>query len=591
MDKDVDFDLVQSLSHEFSFSPLTAQVLVRRGFSTSAEIQSFLNHDLTRLPSPFSIQYMDKAVSRVMEAIERNESIMIYGDYDVDGTCGATILYEFFRQCGVSTRVYQPNRFHEGYGIHNAAVNRLIDEGAKVLISVDCGVTALEPARICKERGVDLIIIDHHLPGPVLPDSYAMVNPKQEISTDPVQADLKNLCGAGLAFFFCMALRVKLREKGFFTSERPEPNLKKYLDLVAVATVADLVNLRGINRILVTHGLQILNHSPRPGLAALLEVSQIKRVRSQHLGFFLGPRINAAGRLQSAGDALALLTCQDPVDAKARAEQLHLLNAERRATQDVVWKQAREQALQKISDPRWLELKAKIPGAEFGPWPRALVLAHEDWHEGVVGIVASKILEEFRRPVFIFAKKEGAEVWKGSARSIGTIDIFETMQTPSVREHLLNFGGHAHAGGAALPFSALEKFDIALNEYLALTTSQEQYNFSRPYDLQVSMADYSKTEWERFADEVDRLEPFGMGFPEPTLRACIGEEKNRVSKLSVLKEKHPKFLLGNFETIWFNGDVTCLGEGCSSQLWIRPQWNEWNGRRRLQLQVVGAGPT
>lgn len=561
-------------------SPLVGRLLWNRGYRDREQIDRLLKPQLSQLPSPFEIIDMEHAVDRVCEALANDEPIAVYGDYDVDGTCGAAILSEFLGELGAGVTTYQPNRFKEGYGVNVAAVTKLAEAGARVIISVDCGITAVEPARVLKERGCDYIVLDHHLPGETLPEAYALVDPQRAEDT----TGLHNLCGAGLAFFFIMGLRTKLRDADFFTEGATEPNLLKYLDLVAAATVADVADIRGVNRILVAHGLRVLNRQPRLGFKALLEVAQVKEVRSFHLGFVIGPRINAAGRLESAQAALKLLGCQDPKEARALATQLDEINQARRGTQDGVVDAARAQAKAQLDDPRLKRLAERLPAASFGPWPRALVLAAEDWHEGVVGIVASKIMEEFGRPVFVLTRKD--DKYKGSARSLAKIDIFSVMQAPMVAQYLTNYGGHAFAGGATMMAESLWPFTEAVNEHLALTTTGDHYRIERRFDIELTEADLTAPVLTRLAQELEMLEPFGNGFPDPVfqVRASLGD-------LRVMKERHLKFRLGGVDAVWFGalggkGGATEPRSGASAKLWVAPQWNEWNGRRSLQLRVT-----
>lgn len=560
--------------------PVVARVLWNRGLRSVQSIERFMRPELSQLPSPLSIIDMAKAVERVVEAVANEEKIAIYGDYDVDGTCGATLLTDFFRGIGVEPVIYQPNRFSEGYGVHAKAVEKLIDEeGIQVLITVDCGITAVEPARVARERGVDMIVIDHHKMGAELPEAFAIVDPQRPEDT----SGLLNLCGAGLAFFFAMALRAELRDAGFF-EERPEPNLMKLLDLVAVATVADVVDIRGVNRILVAHGLRVMNKSPRIGIKAMLEAANIERVTAMHCGFVIGPRINAAGRLQSARAALELLTCTDVEKARGLAKELEEINKARRATQDEVHAQARAQALAQLADPRWQKLAEATPAAQFAPWPRALVLAAPEsdgessgWHEGVVGIVASKIVEEFGRPAFVLSNKEGkADTLKGSVRSMSKIDILAAISAESVAKHLLNFGGHAHAGGVTLERAKFWDFAEALNLHMALTTAEEHYKREKHHDAEVEIADLDG----RLVEELKSLEPFGHKFPEPLFKV------SNVAALDVrtMKEKHLKIRVGNMDAVWFNA-AQKLEPGTKCSLWVSPQWNEWQGRKTLQLQI------
>jgi single-stranded-DNA-specific exonuclease len=375
----------------------------------------------------------------------------------------------------------------------------------------------------------------------------------------------------------------------------------RLLDLVAVATVADVVDLRGVNRILVAHGLKVMAKSPRAGIRAILEAAKVAKPTSMHCGFVLGPRINAAGRLQSARAAFDLLTSSDLSSAQELAKELERLNLERRATQDDILNKAREQARAQIAafskegNPRWTELAGQIPGAQFGPWPRALVLTAPEgeasWHEGVVGIVASKIVEEFGRPAFVLASKEGADgVLKGSARSISKIDILAAISADSVARNLLNFGGHAHAGGVTLERSKLLDFVEALNAHLALTSTEEHFRRERRFDVEVSLDEIDA----KLLDELQRLEPFGHQFPEPVFKVIDASALS----VKVLKEKHLKLRLTGrsrqgCDAIWFNAvrddgalvDLEKLEGGNACALWVSPQWNEWQGTKKLQLQI------
>lgn len=572
----------QEILNYLNCHPVIAKMLFARGFRSVQAVERFLHPELAHLPNPLSIIDMPKAAERLVEAIANEERIAIYGDYDVDGTCGTALLTDFLRSLGVEPTLYQPNRFTEGYGVHVAAVEKLIDEhGIQLLITVDCGITAVEPARVAQSRGVDMIVVDHHKLGAELPAAFAVVDPQRPED----ESGLVNLCGAGLAFFFAMAVRASLREAGFF-EERSEPNLVKLLDLVAISTVADVVDIRGVNRILVAHGLRVMNKNPRVGIKAMLEAAKVERVTAMHCGFILGPRINAAGRLQSARAALDLLTSTDIEAARVLAAELEEINKARRATQDDVHRMAREQALAQLESPRWKELSAQIPAAQFGAWPRALVLAaplgHEEvWHEGVVGIVASKIVEEFGRPAFVLSTKEGgADVLKGSVRSISKIDILAAISAESVAMHLLNFGGHAHAAGVTLARAKLIDFSEALNLHMALTTSEEHYVRERRHDAELELDEIDG----RLIEELKMLEPFGHKFPEPLFKM------SRVSPLDVrvMKEKHLKLKLGGagrpVDAVWFNA-AEKLEMGAACALWVSPQWNEWQGVKRLQLQI------
>ncbi len=421
--------------------PVVSRILWNRGYRAREELDALFHPELSLLPDPLRLLDMKRAVERVADAILHREKITIYGDYDVDGTCGSALLLDFFGRIGVEAGSYQPDRFAEGYGVNLAAVERLIAEGTKVLITVVCGLTTIEQASFSRAHGTDMIVLDHHKLGSELPAAFAVVDPQRPEDT----SGLQNLCGTGIAFFFSVALRAALRARGCYSDTsggrtrgarvRPEPNLKSLLDLVAVATVADMVDVRGVNRILLTHGMQVLGKSPRPGLRAILEAAGVEKPTAKHCGFVIGPRINAAGRLKHARAALVLLTSKDQEEARGLAQELEALNTERRATQASVTEEALKQAREQIANPMWAEIAAKLeakdpsfaaahatacatfaPGSACAatptvavPWPRALVLHSERWHEGVVGIVASKVVEEFGRPVFILAAKAKEE--------------------------------------------------------------------------------------------------------------------------------------------------------------------------------------
>lgn len=580
---DSQFQTSSEIASYLNCEPLTARILWARGLRTTQAVDALFTTDLSGLLHPNAITDMARAVSRVADAVEKGEPIVVYGDYDVDGTCGSSILFDFFRQVGVTVKVYQPNRFSEGYGVHVAAIERLCEEGARVILTVDCGITAVDPANAARDRGVDMIIIDHHKLGERMPDAFAVIDPQRPDD----ESGLKNVCGAGLAFFFAMGLRAELRTRGYFAkSSAKEPNLLRLLDLVAVATIADVVDVRGVNRILVSHGLRVMRTQPRPGLRAILEAASVAKPTSMHCGFVIGPRINAAGRLKTARTAFELLTTEDYGEALAMAQELEKFNTDRRATQEDVWISAREQAYAMVNEAP----PADLPAAMAGPWPRALVLANPEWHEGVVGIVASKLVEEFSRPVFVLTASElkpGA--FKGSIRSVAKIDILSVISTPSVSKHLLNFGGHAHAGGVTLEQANLDAFRRAVNEHLVMTTDHTHYERDVFFDVDAEPSEIT----EKFLVEIENLEPFGHQFPEPVLRVRGLD----VQDFRVLKEKHLKLRVKGprgfgVDAIWFNAiskDPSLSKDSVAQKtFYLTPQWNEWQGSRKLQLRIHNA---
>ncbi len=538
--------------------PVTARILWNRQFKKQEDLTIFLNPQLNELPNPFCILDLEKSAQRVMQAIQNQESIAVYGDYDVDGTCGMSLLTCFFKEIGVEVLTYQPDRFKEGYGVHPETVGKLISNGARCIITVDCGITAIEAAKVAKSQNVDLIIIDHHKFAQETPEAFAIINPHHPQDT----SGLKNLCGTGLAFFFVMGLRSLLRENNYFKNI-PEPNLLRYLDLVAVATVADMVDIRGVNRILLSYGLKVLSQNPRIGLKAILKAANILQPTTYHCGFTIGPRLNAAGRVLNAKAAFNLLISQNEEEAVELAKQLEEINTERRKLQDEVVQeallQAQEQMIQTLQ-------------------PNALVLFNSNWHEGVLGIVASRIVEEFKRPTFVLSKTESG-ILKGSVRSLPKIDILAAISHPRVASFLKNFGGHAHAGGVSLEPENLEGFIQAINKQLALTTSTDQYVKKITCDTEVQAHELNGV----LVEELERLAPFGQGFPEPILKLVDAH----CTKITTLKEKHLKMKLNDgLEAIWFNAKKTPDEVSSTTTFLVKPEWNEWQGRKRLQLRVV-----
>ncbi len=573
------FEDASEIQQHLNCHPVTAKLLFSRGFTDSDKLKTLFKPELSQLPNPNTLTDMQKSVERVIRAIDENQKIVIYGDYDVDGTCGSALLSDFFEAINVQVQVYQPNRFKEGYGINSNAINELIQDGAQLIISVDCGITAHEQALLCKSKNVDLIIIDHHKCTEQLPVAYSIVNPQRKDDS----SGLKTLCGTSLAFFFVVALRAKLRETQYFSKHNiSEPNLKSFLDLVAVATVADVMDVRGVNRILLTYGLSVLNESPRAGFQAIIDLAKLKKVTAMHCGFILGPRINAAGRLQHAQSALKLLKCKKTEEAKELAEQLEEINHNRKKIQDSVVEEAINQAQVQIAqfETAYLNEKAKLSG----PWPRALVLYNENWHEGVVGIAASKLVEIYKRPVIVLANKEDSDLIKGSVRSFSKIDIISQLQSESVLKHLVNCGGHAHAGGVTLEKTKLETFLVALNDHLSITTTSIEYDKSIAHDLEIAFTELNP----KLMTEIEMLEPFGHQFPEPVFKI----NHLIVQESKVLKEKHLKlkFPYSQVEGMWFNvQEVAPIFEKFQNKnpahFWISPQWNDWNGMRKLQFSI------
>jgi single-stranded-DNA-specific exonuclease len=525
---------IERLAAETGLSPITLKVCVSRGLVSGEDIREFLQPRFESLTRPTKIRDMDRAVDRLSEARASGELVRIFGDYDVDGTTGAALLSWVLGDFGFNRDVRQPDRFKDGYGLNVRAVDEANDAGAKVLLTVDCGISSFDAADRARELGIDLIVVDHHQLDVArgLPVARAVVNPQRP----DCDSGLRQLCGCGLAFYLAMALRAKGRESGWF-ADGAEPNLRQHLDLVVMATAADMVPLTGDNHILVRHGMDVLRSSRKPGVRALLTSAGLgsREISPGQLGFVLGPRINASGRMQSASLALELLTTSDPDRAAFLAAELERLNDERAELQNRIWDEVRARVEKGLSD---------------GRFRHGIVVGDPSWHEGVVGIVASRVTETFRRPAAVIAIRD--DFGKGSVRSYGGKDVFAALQASS--EWLLGFGGHKYAAGLSVAPEKLESFAIAFDEALARMSEDVSL---RPLIIEeVCTIDELDV---KTIEELERLGPFGPGNPEPvfSFRAAVRRHK-------ILKGRHFKFNLcaaeglanpsqsAGIEAIWFH---------------------------------------
>lgn len=437
----------QKLSQSFSLSPFIAQILAMRA-QTIEEAEAFLFPSLkSHLPDPVCLPDLEPALSCLIHAIQEKSSIAIWGDYDVDGATSSALWVRFLRTLGVSPQIYIPDRFTEGYGPNRAGLEKLADQGVKLVIMVDCGTTAFEPLERAQSRGLQIIVVDHHMPESTLPACTALINPKRLDAVKEAEP-FQLLAAVALSFFVIMALNRSLRDKGFYTNDFPEPSLLSFLDLVALGTVCDVMPLKGINRILVTKGLQVMSRRQNLGLKTLMDVAGLREpATAYHLGFVLGPRINAGGRIGAATLGTQLLTTQDPAQALSIALQLDTLNQERQNIEKELEQQAIRQAESQAHDP-------------------CLVVSGDGWHQGVIGIVASRLKDRFYKPTFVISwEGEGDEaVGKGSARSIRGVDLGSLIHEARLKAHLLGGGGHAMAGGLSLQRNQLSALRTFLHE-------------------------------------------------------------------------------------------------------------------------------
>lgn len=535
-----------------------------RGFETAADIREFLNPKLEQLTPPNRIKDIDQAVERLARARKNREKILIFGDYDVDGTTGAALLTWVFRDFGFEFSATQPDRFRDGYGLNVGAVERAQADGVTVLVTVDCGITSFQAATRARELGIDLIVVDHHQIDTThgLPEAHAIVNPQRA----DCESGLKQLCGCGLAFYVSLALRAYGRDNGWFEG-RDIPNLKQHLDLVVMATSADMVPLTGANHILVKQGLEVLKRSQKPGVAALLEVAGLtgSDVSPGHLGFVLGPRINASGRMGSAQTALDLLTTNDTERARSLALELEMRNRDRMNTQNAIWDDVRARVEQKITE---------------GRFQHAVVIADREWHEGVVGIVASKVTEAFKRPAVVLSIREDGTLAKGSVRSYGGRDVLQALRETS--SCLVGFGGHRYAAGLSLLPENIDAFAESFDRAVA-TLKNDVALETLFYDGECELSDLTLDAIE----ELERLGPFGTGNPEPVFVV-----KAKMQDQRVLKERHLKMRLGAIEAIWFNAVERELIEESKKDLpmlWATvPEVNRFRGNAKPSLRVRDA---
>ncbi len=485
----------------------TRKILENRGVRTTEEIKSFLKPSLSQLYNPFLLRDMDIAVNRVIRAISRNEGIFIVGDYDTDGVTATSLLLRFFREIGVKAYFYIPKR-EDGYGLSVEAIKKALNRGSSLIITVDNGITSIDEVEFAKNVGIDVIITDHHEPQEELPNAYAVVNPKRSDSKFP----FKELSGVGVAFNLVMALRGQLRKRGFF-SEKEEPNLKKYLDLVALGTLADIVPLLDENRVCVKIGLFNNTHST-VGLESLKKVSGIDgMLTSKHVGFVLAPRINAAGRLNDASIVVDMFMKDTVEEAEIIAKKLNEINVQRRKLQ--------------------LEIIKEVEGIVKNTNDPIIVAAKEGWHKGVIGIVANAIAYKHKKPTIIITK--GDDVGVGSGRSVGDIDLFSVVKKAS---HLLEkFGGHRMAIGITIKNRYLDDFKQSLNDIVKEKYKDYQPVFKYEVDCDVSFSIFTR----RFLEELVLLEPHGPLNEEPLFicRNVIVKDK------TYILSKYPKYLLGD----------------------------------------------
>jgi single-stranded-DNA-specific exonuclease len=546
----------ENLSRTLGVGSIIARILIGRGVATFEEGMRFLSPALSAMIDPFQLKGMQPAVERVMRARKNGETVCIYGDYDVDGITGTALLVSFLRQAGLTCTYFIPNRFDDGYGLNEVALQKIFDSGASLIISVDCGITAVKEADFCRQAGVDLIILDHHTPGERIPEATAVVNPLQPGCSFP----FKMLAGVGVAFNLLVALRSRMRQEGAFGADN-EPDLRDWLDLVALGTIADVVPLVGQNRTYAFFGLQKLENSRRPGIAALKKVAGIvDTVSCGQVGFRLAPRLNAAGRMESAVPGVELLLGTNIEDCSMIADELDTANAERQTVERSIFEEA----------------AAAVEAGGAYPACRSIVLASREWHQGVIGIVASRLVERYHRPTILIAVDEQGGA-KGSGRSIPGFHLLEALTACS--GHLDRFGGHRYAAGVGLKPENIDRFAAAFEAAAGQILGDRELVPTLDIDADVRPAEVDLA----LAQELKRMEPFGAGNPEPTLmlrRVAVAERR-------IVGDGHLKLRLSAggqiFNAIAFR-QAECPTDGMLDIAFF-PEANRWNNSTTLQLRI------
>ncbi len=546
-----------------------ATLLANRGIDDPVAALAFLTASLSRhVRSPLLMTDMRRATMRLADALRGGERIVVFADYDVDGVSGAAELLLFFRALGVEAGLYVPNRVREGYGLNEGAVRQLAQEGTRVLVTVDCGTASVRELAVAQQLGLDVIVCDHHHAPAERPPAYAVLNPQRRDCTFP----FKGLSGAGVVFYLLMGLRMELRERGV----PGLPDLRRYLDLVALGTVADVMPLLEENRVFVKYGLRELEQTARPGVVALREITATAAASVQAVSFRLAPVLNAGGRLADARRSVELLTTASMTDARVAAARLQEDNRERREI-----------------ERRMLEEAVAMVETD-GQWRRraSIVVGSPAWHPGVVGIVAARLVDRYYRPAFVFAL--GDALARGSARSIRALHLVEALT--ECRDLLVSFGGHRAAAGASLRVEDLGRFAAAFEQSVRGRTGSEDFIPELQIDGEVTLAEVSRP----LVDDLSVLEPTGPANPAPTFaargvevvdRRAVGRPEGPDGKM---RPPHLKLVLRHGErtvhAIGFRMSALAPEVGSRVDLVFTPERDDWNGNGTVRLRLLDLRP-
>ena len=555
----IDSKTIHALTQELGCSPVLATLLHNRGLNAETS-REFLHPSLSQLSSPHRLKDMDIAVERIARAICERESIMIFGDYDVDGVSAAVLIFEFLKACNARASYHIPHRIEEGYGLKSDHILNWADENPPdLIITVDCGSASHEAAQTARFLEIDLIITDHHAPDATLPDALAVINPKRR--DDP--SKLEHLAGVGVAFYLLAALRTHLRESNFWANAI-EPNLKDSCDLVALGTIADVVPMIRENRILTRAGLEVIGAGNRPGIQALIESCAVKaHPEAEDIAFRMAPRLNAAGRIAHAKTAAELLQTQDLQTARLTAAALERLNAERRQIEKKVF----DDILSRLkNDPA-------LMGA------CCLVLEGSDWHPGVIGIVAARLTEHFTRPVVLIGSENRPA--RGSGRSIAGIDLHRILF--ECRQDLVNFGGHRQAAGLTIDPNNIDRFRINFERAVQQAAAPNSFLPTGRIDCELKFQDIC----DSLLNDLEQLQPFGPENAEPIFAA-----KNvKVASSRIVGRTHRRMTLRQasagqvIEAVDFHINPDIPAPAGFEQLVFRLKRNRWNGRCSPQIII------
>lgn len=554
-----DEDTCRELQRSLGINPVLCRLLIQRGIKTFEEARAFFRPSPDMLHDPMLMKDMDKAVFRIRQAMDNNEKILVFGDYDVDGTTSVAMMVKMLRGIYSPSNVefYIPHRYREGYGISKAGIDFAYRENYSLVISLDCGIKSVDLITYAASLGIDFIVCDHHLPDDILPPAYAILNPRQADCPYP----FKDLCGCGVGFKLATALAGALGLAPEITH--------RYLDMVATAIAADIVSMTGENRVLAFLGLKKANTDPNPGIRALMHLSGIKKeMLISNLVFMIAPRVNAAGRMDDARKAVQMFISDNYNQALRYAEMLHADNFDRREAD----KSITEEALEMIKGNTTLEMR------------KSTVVFRPHWHKGVVGIVASRLIEHYYRPTIVLTKS--GEYVAGSARSVAGFNVYEAVH--QCRELLIGYGGHFYAAGMTMHSENVDAFMDRFEEVVSATITEELLVPEIPVDAEVTLKDLTRN----FYNILQQMEPFGPGNSKPVflLRnvSCGGSR--------LVKENHIRFVVCRDNTtisgIAFNmADKFPLLKKGPVDIIFHLDENEWNGEKNIQLKVIDVRPT